>query len=86
MSAPFDPTDPAQLRRLLVNLRVAVDDAHEVARDMLRPRRKRRLGHVEHSRLYLEAHGSLISLLNYALGGEPGSGDPGAGEVGPPLQ
>ena len=86
MSDVFDPNDPAQFRRLIVNLRVAVDDAHEVACDMLRPRRKRRLGHIEHRRLYLEAHGSLLSLLNYALGGEPGAGDPGPGAGGPPLQ
>ena len=86
MSDTFDPNDPKQLRRLIVNLRVAIDDAHEVTRDMLRPRRKRRLGPVEHRRLYLEAHGSLLSLLAYALGGEPGSGEPGGGAGGPPLQ
>ena len=70
----LDWKDPAAVRHWLVNMRVAVDDMHAVTEDMLRPKRKRRLGHVQHCDLYHEAHGSTLSLLDYALGIEPEPG------------
>jgi hypothetical protein len=48
---------------LLADLRVAIDDAHAVAVDMLRAPRRRDLGPREHRRLYQEAHGKLTRIL-----------------------
>src|SRR5262249_41625646 len=86
MSDPFDPSDPAQLRRWLVNMRVALDDAHTVVVDMMRLPRRRRLGPCQPRWLYREAHDSMLSLLNYALGVEPPRGGTPPDEGGPPLQ
>lgn len=70
-------------RSLLADLRVAFDDLDAVGLDMLRPPRKRRLGPLEHRRLYREARGTLVRLLagpeNDTEHGDPaGSGGSGA--------
>ena len=91
MSPPdrLDFGDPAAVRRFIVDLRVAFDDAAGVTEDVLRPLRKRDLGHVEHRRLFTEAKKTIASLLDYADppgGSEPEgeSGDPaGNGDAGP---
>ncbi len=59
--------DRADLRRLLVDLRLAVDDADAVTRDMLRPPRLRELGPALHNRQYREAHEKILSLLAYLM-------------------
>lgn len=76
-------SDPAAVRRLVVDLRVAVDDADAVVADMLRPLRKRELGHVLHRDRYHEAHGKIVSMLAYAMpeetpseGGDDGGNAP----------
>jgi len=56
----------ASVRRWLVDVRTAFDDADAVAVDMLRPVRERELGHVQHRNLYGDARKALIELLEYA--------------------
>ncbi len=72
--------DRAELRRILMDMRVAIDDADAVSRDMLRPPRLRELGPALHSRQYREAHAKLIAALEYLLreteGGDPPEGGP----------
>lgn len=59
--------DKALLRRVLLDLRVAADDADTVAIDMLRPLRRRRLGRVLHRSQYHEARGKVVSQIAYLL-------------------
>ncbi len=68
MSRPdrLDFADVAAVRAWLVDVRVAVDDAAGVTEDVLRPARKRDLGHVEHRRIFREAREKIAALLNYA--------------------
>ncbi len=72
--------DRADLRRILVDLRLALDDADAITRDMLRPPRLRELGPALHGRQYREAHEKILSLLAYLLreteGGNPPEGGP----------
>ena len=68
---------------LFTDLRVAFDDLDAVGLDMLEPPRNRRLGPLEHRRLYHEARGTLVRLLAYPDNdtehGDPaGSGGSGA--------
>jgi hypothetical protein len=49
---PLDWTDRALIRRLLVDARVAFEDADAVTCDLLRKKRRRGLGHVQHKRLF----------------------------------
>ena len=94
MSAPnkLDWTDARAVMSWLGAVRVAVDDANGVALDLLRPHRRRDLGHREHARLHREARTKLASLLDFATpsappddgsDGEP-HGDP-SGAGAPPV-
>ena len=89
MSAPdrLDFGDPVAVRRFIGDLRVAFDDAAGVTEDMLRPKRKRDLGHVEHGRIFTAAKKQIADLLDYADPPAPvpdgGPGDP-AGSGGSP--
>jgi hypothetical protein len=76
----LDFADPAAVRRWLLDLRVAVDDAGAVTEDALRPLRRRDLGHVKHRQLYRDAREKIASLLDYAdppCDSEPDEGGPG---------
>ena len=68
MSGPnrLDFGDADAVRRFFVDLRVAFADAAGVTEDVLRPLRKRDLGHVEHRRIFTEAKEKIASLLDYA--------------------
>ncbi len=72
--------DRADLRRSLLDLRLAIDDADAVSRDMLRPPRLRELGPALHSRNYREAHEKILSVLAYLMreaeGDDPPEGGP----------
>ena len=80
--------DADDMRRGLLALKLAFDDADTVAIDMLRPPRKRELGPVLAKRNYDEARGSFASRfadLMAMAGEEPEPGDPsGNGGAGPP--
>ncbi len=71
--------DPAELRRYLVEIRVGIDDADSIVRDMLRPPRRRHFGPVLHRRQYREAYEKMTHTLGYLLGekgGDPPEGEP----------
>jgi hypothetical protein len=72
---PLDWTDRALIRRLLVDARVAFEDADAVTCDLLRKKRRRGLGHVQHKRLYRDARAKLVEILG-ALLAEPAGGAP----------
>ncbi len=76
---PFDLDDP-EIRRWLVHLRVAFDDADSVVIDMFRPLRRRRLGYVQHRALYREARQAIIAQLDAVLRSPPKRGDGGPSE------
>ena len=63
----LDWSNPEALRRFVVSMRVHLDDADSVVKDMLRPKRKRRLGHKEHRRLYREAWEAVIQEIDGAM-------------------
>ena len=68
MSRPsIDWTDHELIRRLLVEARVAFDDADAVSCDMLRKKRRRALGHLQHKRLYRDARRKLTQILDELL-------------------
>lgn len=76
MSAHLDWNDPAAVARWLLNLRVAIDDAEDIARDMLRPERSRELGPRMHRQMHRDASAGVRRLLDYA---DPSpTPDPGA--------
>ncbi len=77
----LDLGDATAVRRFVVDLRVAVDDADAVMRDALRPLRRRELGHVLHRRNYGEARERIVALLAYAVPPEPEGGVMGNGGV-----
>ena len=64
MSDGIDWTDPEAVRRFFAGLRTHLDDADAVTRDLLRRKRKRRLGHREHVRLYREAWQAVLAALD----------------------
>ncbi len=72
--------DRADFRRILLDMRIAIDDVDAVTRDMLRPPRLRELGPALHARQYREAHEKMLSALAYLLreveGGDPPEGGP----------
>lgn len=78
----LDWSDPAAVSRWLLALRVAVDDADDVARDMLRPARRRALGPRLHRSHYSDAARSIRTLLAYAEP-DPERGDPAGGGGSP---
>ena len=67
MKPPFDWNDPEAIRRLLVEVRVTVDDMDAVVVDMLAKKRRRSLGHAQHKKLYREARSSLIQILEHLM-------------------
>lgn len=71
MSRPsLDWKNEAAVRRWLVDVRTAFDDADGITSDLLRPMRERDLGHVQHRKLYGDARKALIELLDYATPAE----------------
>ena len=64
-SSPFSP-DPAVAHAWLRGLRAALADAQGASEDQLRPRRQRRLGHLEAERILGEAFLSLDKALSFA--------------------
>jgi len=67
MSGPLDWSDPEAVRRLLVDLRVRLDDIDGVFEDMLAKRRKRELGPKQHRRLYRDARDSAVAAIEHAM-------------------
>jgi len=69
------------VRRALLDLRVACDDADAVIVDALRPLRRRELGHVLAARNYADARGKITATLAYLfrLASNGGEHDGGAG-------
>ncbi len=67
----LDWSDPAAVRRLLVDLRVHLDDMDGAVKDRFAKRRKRRLGHKEHVRIYTDARDSVVAAIEYAMPPEP---------------
>lgn len=59
--------DRAVLRRVLLDLRVAADDADSITVDMMRSPRRRRLGPMLHRSQYREARGKVITQIAYLL-------------------
>ena len=82
MSFPFDPFDPEEIRRILVELRVAADDIDAVMIDMLRKKRRRSLGREQHKKLYRDALRKLLQILERLMPPPPASS--GGGRP-PPL-
>jgi hypothetical protein len=80
---PLDWTDVELIRRLLVEARVAFDDADAVTSDLLRKKRRRALGHVQHRKLYRDARRKLVQILDELLA--PPQPPPPAAE-GTPMQ
>ncbi len=64
---PTDPDFPKLLRRWLLDLRVAFDDIDSVMEDMRAPVREREFGHAQHARLYSEARGQIVQMLDYMM-------------------
>ena len=64
---PVDWTDLEFIRRILVDLRVAVDDADAVVKDMLRKPRRRSLGRANHKKHYRDAHRTMIQAIAYLM-------------------
>jgi len=69
MKPPIDwnDLDPETLRRILVELRVAVDDIDGVVLDMFTKKRRRSLGRAQHKQLYREARRTLIQILELLM-------------------
>lgn len=69
------------MRRALVDLRVAVDDADAVAEDMLRTPRQRELGPALHRKQPSEARGKVTATIAYLmrLVGDGSPTEPGSG-------
>jgi len=75
-------TDPAAVARWLLSLRIAINDADDIARDLLRPLRSRELG----PRMHRDARAGVRRLLDYAdpAPPDPEPSDPaGCGGAGP---
>ncbi len=67
---PLDPIhwrNPAAVTRWLGELVATWKDVDAVTQDMLRPARRRELGHCEHERRYREAAAKLAELLARAV-------------------
>jgi hypothetical protein len=83
VTRPFDWHDADDVRRLVLDLRVAFDDVNAIVADLLRPPRERELGPVLHRDGYQEARGKLVALLAWCEPREPEGGDPaGCGGAG----
>jgi hypothetical protein len=69
MKRPFDPDDPEDRRRMLLELRVAADDIDGVVVDMFTKKRRWSLGRAQHKQLYRDARKSLIQVLECVFRG-----------------
>ena len=78
----LDWKDAGAVEKWLEGLRASLADMDHVTRDMLRPHRKRLMGHAMHAANARAARAQLRSALAYAEG-EPEHGDP-AGLGGSP--
>jgi hypothetical protein len=67
MSDHLDWSDPAAIRRLLIDMRVHLDDMDSVVKDMLAKKRHRNLGHRQHRRLYRESRDSVLAAIEHAM-------------------
>jgi hypothetical protein len=70
MSDDFDDidwTDPEEVRRFLVGLRVHLDDIDGVVKDMLARPRKRELGPKQHRRIYEDAREGVVAAIEHAM-------------------
>jgi hypothetical protein len=69
MKPPIDwnDLDPEALRRILVELRVAIDDVDGVVVDMFTKKRRRSLGRAQHKQLYRDARKTLIQILEHLM-------------------
>lgn len=56
-----------EIRRTLLDLRVAVDDADAITADMLRIPRRRELGPALHRKQYVEARGKITTAIAYLM-------------------
>jgi hypothetical protein len=85
--ARLDWSDRDEVRRFVLDLRVACEDIDAVVMDLLRPPSKRELGPALARDNYAEAFGKVGQLLGYAMPDpEPENGDPsGSGGAGPTL-
>jgi hypothetical protein len=70
-------SDPEAARRWLSGVTTVLDDLVAATEDQLRPRRQRRLGHVEAERIVREATVTLHHALAYAARGLPPAPTPG---------
>ncbi len=73
---PFDPTDVDALRRILVEARVAADDIDGVVGDMLRKKRRRFMGRLQHKQGYRDGRRTLVQILEYMTPPAPPSPPP----------
>lgn len=71
-SGAFDFDDRIAVRAWIDDVSRRVEDLAAVADDAIRPLARRKLGRLEHRRLYREARRSLASLLAFAGGGVAG--------------
>jgi hypothetical protein len=68
-----------ELRRVVLDLRVAVDDGDAVTEDMLLPPSQRELGPATQRKTYREAHKKTVACINYLLRLVDGSASPEGG-------
>ena len=64
---PFDPTDVETLRRIVVEARVAADDIDGVVADMLRKKRRRFMGRMQHKQGYRDGRKALVQILEHLM-------------------
>lgn len=83
MSRPsLDWSDEVEVSRWLGRLRVHLNDADAVVRDLLRAPRQRELGPVLARQNYAAAHAAIVDAINFASAPEP-SDPAGSGDAGP---
>jgi hypothetical protein len=62
----LDFSDPAAVADWLRGMRTDLNQADGISRDMLRPERKRELGHALHKQNYKEAWRGIVQAMAYA--------------------
>jgi hypothetical protein len=67
VSDHLDWTDPEAVRRLMTGMESHLADLHAAVKDMLRKKRKRQLGHLEHKRIYREARQGVMAAIRHAM-------------------
>jgi predicted amidohydrolase YtcJ len=72
--ASLDWHDDEAVARWLGALRVSLNDAHAVTRDMLRAPRERELGPALHARNYDAAWQQVVEAIEYATKPDPEGG------------